>query len=167
MTLRLLPILALSCLICAAAPPAHAAARHTAHKTAAKTSPEKKAAERKSEKKPEKKKAAARTKAKESPRARTEVALRDQTDSFVALIDAGKQDLTDARIAWGAKRPEVACQRARAAKTRFAKARGVVDGMVKTARDGKADAAPYKALYPKTDELDDATRRLIGTTCAG
>ena len=164
MTLRLLLILALSCFVFAAAPATHAAARHTAHKTAAKKAPAKKKPEKESR---EKKKTAARTREKESPKAKTEAALRDQTDSFVALIDAGKQDLTDARIAWGAKRPEVACQRARAAKTRFAKARGVLDGMVKTARDGKADAAPFKALYPKTDELDDATRRLIGTTCAG
>lgn len=91
--------------------------------------------------------------------------LRQKTDDFVTLIDGGKQSLTDARIAWSARHPEVACQRARAAKTQFGKARGVLDDMIRTAQDGKADTAPLKALYPKTDELDDTTRKLIGMTC--
>lgn len=130
----------------------------------AKTSSSKKTTSGKTTKKTTKK-TAKKTTPKIDPRARTEAMLRQKTDDFVTLIDGGKQSLTDARIAWSARHPEVACQRARAAKTQFGKARGVLDDMIRTAQDGKADTAPLKALYPKTDELDDTTRKLIGMTC--
>jgi hypothetical protein len=153
MTMRLLLMLSLAVSF-AAAPLAHAAvkpATHAAHKTTTKKTPHK----------------TARQKKAEDPKAKTEAALREQTDSFVTLINDGKQSLTDAQIAWKAKHPQIACQRARAAKVRFDKARLILDGMVKTADDGKADTAPFKALYPKTDELAATTRKLIGMTCAG
>jgi hypothetical protein len=146
-----------------AAPVAQAAVKHAAAHGA--KAPVKKAAPRR-----ETRKAATRTKAKtkttaEDKAAKTEAALREQTDGFVALIDGGKQSLTDAQIAWKAKHPDVACQRARTAKTRFVKARVTLDGLVATASDGKADAAPFKSLYPKINELDETTARLIGMTC--
>lgn len=96
---------------------------------------------------------------------RTADALRSQTDDFVSIINTGQQSLLDAKIAWGAKHPEIACQRAQSAKAQFAKARTKLDGMVKTAEAGKGDTAPLKALYPKTDELDASTRDLIAQTC--
>lgn len=153
MTMRLLLTLSLAVSF-AAAPLAHAAVKHPthpAHKTTTKKTLHKTASRKKAE----------------DPKAKTEAALREQTESFVTLINDGKQSLTDAQIAWKANHPQVACQRAKTAKVRFDKARLILDGMVKTADDGKADAAPFKALYPKTDELDATTRKLTGMTCAG
>lgn len=147
MTLRLLLIPALAACLCLT-PTADAAVKHTAHATAKKT-PHKSTTKKKNE----------------DDKAKIEAALRENTDRFVAQIDAGKQSLTDAQIAWNAKHPEVACQRAKSAKARFITARGILGDMVKAAQGGKADSAPFKALYPKIDELDDTTHKLIGMTC--